>query len=305
MDDYAAYLAEEAMSDIAALHQFMILYKPNAESYHFFFEGEEDGLFYMPEARRYTKKALHFYVCGGKKNVIQARDDIKSRGYDPKACLFFVDRDYDDYLGTQPKIDEHTYITDSYSIENDICSIDAARVLLTDILLINQADPEFAKIEGQIKEHRAIFQTELRKLTSWILAAKDEGCKPNLQNTKGLKGIMDICNGRPEITKAGFNEFRRKVTSSERKPSLAAMIKWARRIKTENPDLWIRGKYCMWFFHKSMLIAIKESNSRREAAGGKAIAIHPALRDGKIFEILGGRIHIPSSLQSFYLNRLG
>ena len=54
MEDYAAYLAEEARSDVAALHQFRILYDEGRIAYHFFVEGEEDGLFYMPAARRHT-----------------------------------------------------------------------------------------------------------------------------------------------------------------------------------------------------------------------------------------------------------
>ncbi len=83
MEDYAHYLAEEAKSDVAALHQFRILYEPDRNDFHFFFEGEEDSLFYMPEARRLLgNRGANVYDCGGKWNVVQVRDTIKAEGYD-------------------------------------------------------------------------------------------------------------------------------------------------------------------------------------------------------------------------------
>jgi hypothetical protein len=112
MEDYAQYLAEEAKSDVAALHQFRILYEPDRDDFHFFFEGEEDSLFYMPEARRHLRdRGAFIYDCGGKRNVIEVRDTIEAEGYDIRYCLFFIDRDYDDYLGTQIGVDQYTYIT--------------------------------------------------------------------------------------------------------------------------------------------------------------------------------------------------
>jgi hypothetical protein len=60
---------------------------------------------------------LYLYDCGGKKSVADVRESIKVDGYDLSKCLFFVDRDFDDILCSQVSIDEHTYITDGYSIE--------------------------------------------------------------------------------------------------------------------------------------------------------------------------------------------
>lgn len=305
MEDYAAYLAEEARSDIAALHQFKILYDPIQSPYHFFFEGEEDSLFFMPEARRHIlNNVAHIYDCGGKRNVIRIRDDIKTDGYNINSCLFFVDRDYDDFLGTQIALDDHTYITDHYSVENDISSIQAARVLMADVLRISQADPEFSRIEAAFTESYRAFHLEVRSLIGWILAAKEEKCSPNLRNTNGLKNIVTLNGTKPTLSKKGFLEFKKKVVVNGKLPSIHATLKWSRRLDLGAAGIWVRGKYDIWFFHSLMLAVLAEANLRRKAAGGKAITIPASLRDGRIFEVLGGRVPVPTSLQAFYAKKL-
>lgn len=305
MEDYASYLAEEAKSDIVALHQFRILYDPELTAFHFFFEGEEDSLFYMPEARRHLgEMQTYIYDCGGKKNVIEVRDAIKSESYDVSNCLFFIDRDFDDLLNTQPVIDEYTYITDNYSIENDISTVQSARVLLMDVLRISQADPEFQRIEGELNLGFQVFFREIRPLIAWILAAKQSNCAPNIQNTAGLKGVMTMSGTRVTLTKAGFSEFKKKVVVNGRLPAISMVLKWRRLLDLAYATRWVRGKYVAWFFQVALLSALAETNIRRKQAGARAFRIPSSLRDGRIFEILGGRTNPPASLQYFYQTRL-
>lgn len=305
MQDYASYLCEEARSDIAALHQFRILYNPNENSHHFFFEGEEDSLFFMPEARRHIPNVpTHIYDCGGKRNVIQVRDEIKLGGYSLNSCLFFVDRDYDDFLGTQVALDEFTYITDNYSIENDIATLEAAVVMMEDVLRISRADPDFLKIEKMLIEAYRDFHIEARSLVAWILAAKEEKCSPNLRNTVGLKNIVTLVGVKPKITSKGFLEFKKKVIVNNKKPSFKRILNWRRRLDLSQAKLWIRGKYDLWFFHSSLISALDEINTQRKTNGARPISVPAIVKEGKMFEILGGRIPAPKSLQEFYRRRL-
>jgi hypothetical protein len=305
MEDYAVYLAEEARSDIATLHQFKILYNPKGEEYHFFFEGEEDSLFFMPESRQYiNSNQTNIYDCGGKKNVVEVRDSIKSDGYDIDKCLFFIDRDFDDFLGTQATVDTHTYITDGYSIENDISTLEGVKIILMDILRISRADPCFQKIENDLENGFQLFYNEIRPLIAWILAAKNLGCAPNLRNTAGLKNIVTISSAKPKITKTGFSEFKKKVVVNGRLPSMQETLKWRRQLEIKSAKLWVRGKYEIWFFQTALLSSINEANLQRKAVGGRAIRIPSSLRDGNIFEILGGRLSSPLSLKTFLQSKL-
>ena len=305
MDDYAEYLAEEAKSDIAALHQFRILYEQGRAAFHFFFEGEEDSLFYMPEARRrIIGKDIHLYECGGKKNVIEVREAIKADAYDFDNFLFFVDRDFDDFLECQVSIDDATYITDHYSIESDVACINSAEVILEDVLLISRVNPEFHGIMHFIERAFELFYVEVRSLIAWILAAKQGGCSPNLRNTVGLKGIVSLSDGRPFLSSAGFAKFKKRVVVDGRLPSLAAIIRWNRALNPSNPKAWVRGKYDIWFFRIALVAALEAANERRTAAGQRKIRIPSSIREGRIFEVLGGRVPPAPSLQAFYDNRL-
>lgn len=305
MEDYAVYLASEAESDIAALHQFMILYDNRQEAYHFFFEGEEDRLYYMPEARRRLgQRVFHAYDCGGKKNVIEVRNMIALEGYDSKFCLFFVDRDYDDLLGTQVVLDRNTYITDYYSIENDVSTTHAIRIILDDVIQISRADPEFDRIIEEAATAFEIFYLEIRPLMAWILAAKETGCAPNLGNTCGLKNIVQLSGMDPTLPSVGFAEFKRKVVTNGQLPKFLDVLRWRRRLSIESAKFWVRGKYDVWFFQNILLIALQETSNRRMASGGRAIRVPASLREGRIFELLGGRVAIPISLQSFLDRKL-
>lgn len=305
MDDYATYLAEEARAEIVVLHQFRILYDEKRHAHHFFFEGEEDALFYMPLARRHKDVIeLHPYDCGGKKNVVDVRDAIKAGGYNIEKCLFFVDRDFDDLLCSQISADDHTYITDGYSIENDISTVSSANIILSEIIGLSRTDPEFNHIENSLKKGFKEFYQEIRPLTAWILAAKYAGCGPNLNNTQGLKGIITFHNRRPILTKEGFAEFKKKVTVSNRTPPLAFIIARRRILNSISPKLWARGKYTIWFFQTFLIDILKETNVKRKAAGAKALRIPNSLREGRIFELMGGRNTPPQSLKCFLESKL-
>jgi hypothetical protein len=305
LEDYAAYLLEEANSDIAALHQFKILYNNEQDAYHFFFEGEEDSLFYMPEARRRIgNKETFIYDCGGKRNVIEVRDEIKRDGYNVEFCLFFVDRDFDDFLKSQVYIDEYTYITDNYSIENDMANLQAAQILLDDVMRISRADPEYKRIKNVITTAFDSFYNEIRPLMAWILAAKESGCSPNLGNTVGLKGVVSLKGTKPDLTRDGFLEFKKKVVVNGRLPAMSAVLKWRRVLDPALVKRWVRGKYDIWFFQVILVATLEETNLRRKAAGGRRIRIPSSLRDGRLFEVLGGRIPPPASLEAFFETRL-
>ena len=305
MDDYAEYLAEEAKSEIVVLHQFKILYDPDLDSFHFFFEGEEDSLFYMPEARRRIEgKDVYLYDCGGKKNVINVRDSLNADEYITENCLYFVDRDFDDLLECQVFVDESTYITDNYSIENDISCIYTVEVILLDLLHVSRANPEFESILAFVKQAFDLFYIEVRSLIAWILAAKQDGCSPNLNNTLGLKGILSFSDGKPILSSAGFAEFKRKVVVNGRLPSLSAVIRWHRCLVPLAPKTWLRGKYEIWFFQFALLAALEVANERRTAAKQRKIRIPSSICEGRIFEALGGRVPPPVSLLAFFDRRL-
>jgi Protein of unknown function (DUF4435) len=302
VEDYAAYLLAEANSGSAALHQFRILYREATKEVHLFFEGEEDSLFYMPIVRRTVSQTTPYvYVCGGKKNVARARTRIALEGYVMESCLFFVDRDFDDYLDSQISLDDRTYITDNYSIENDIASPSAVAVILSDVVRISPADPEYRQILDTFAVAEYGFAVAMRPFMAWCLAARQCGYEPNLKNVD-LKKLIELGSAAIPAKRSGaFATFRRLTSGPEprRGPDMRSVLCWRRRLGISDRKKWLRGKFELSFFQSALLKLLGEANARRVNAGGKPYKIPASLRDARLFELLGGRVAPPSSLVTF------
>jgi hypothetical protein len=169
---------------------------------------------------------------------------------------------------------------------------------------LSSADPEYARIDAALGAAFSNFYRIVRPLMAWILAAKEEGCGLNLRNTIGLKGIVSISQMQPRRTKAGFIAFKRKVVVNGQLPRMSTTLKWRRQLDLASPKLWVRGKYDIWFFQVALLSALEEASERRKQSGGRALRVPASLRDGRLFEVIGGRTSPPKSLQEFFQVRL-
>ncbi|MBY5805566.1 DUF4435 domain-containing protein [Rhizobium leguminosarum] len=300
-DDYADYLLTEASSDVAAIHEFLILYKEGSSELHLFFEGDEDSLFYVPEIRRRANgNDIYQYDCGGKRNVVAARNFIDENSYDC-SCLYFIDRDFDDYLSSQADITENTYITDGYSIENSICHDDAVIIVVQDLLKIKSSDPDYANIVEEIQQCLESFRKACRPLIAWIIAAKEAGLSPNLRNTKGLHRVVSINDdGSSHINTEGFTYFKRQVLGVAASPPFRSVLQWHRLLDMEEHQRWLRGKYIYWFFPVAIVHLAIRLNTNRAVNGRTKIRIPSSFRSGHLFECMGGRIPPPTSLSSFF-----
>ncbi|MCG7364228.1 DUF4435 domain-containing protein [Roseomonas sp. ACRSG] len=298
--DFVEFLNEQAKSDVAALHQFMLLYSSEAKSLHLFFEGEEDPPYYLPAVRRiFSGLDPKIYICGGKGNVISARDEIKTRQYDTECCLFFIDRDYDDYLGSQPNIDEITYATEHYSIENYISGDEAVFIVLNDIIGMTQSDPEYAKITSFVRSSRHSFLSKMRAFTAWCLASKHMKERPNLNNAN-FKNIFTLTDeGRFAHKPRAFRSFRKQLLKDDSKVRKGEMLNWRRVFVNDRPEVWLRGKYALWLFEVSLTKALRDAAARRRSAGLRPFRIPQGLSGSGLFDLLGGRLPYPDSLLEF------
>jgi len=302
--DYVEFLAEQTRSTASVLHQFILLFNPNDDSIHIFFEGAEDFLYY-PAFLRATIDfdSAHMHNCRGKPVVRQLKDFISRNGYPSNRCLYFVDRDFDDYLDCQMVADESTYITDGYSIENDIATVDAAKILLTDVVGLGRGSDEFNLVISSLNQSVGEFNQAIRPIMAWCIAVRAKGGKVNLNNAK-LSGVFNISrNGKVKRKTNGFAGFIRSTKSGNIAPTTAELKTALRRISTDDPRKWVRGKYALWHFELALAKALEIINEARSQANEQEISIPSALRAHQMFELMGGRIPPPSSLLRFLDNR--
>lgn len=296
IDDYAEFLTNEAASSNAAVHEFLTSYNEGGSEIHAFFEGDEDFIYYLPLIRLKSKGAeIISYNCGGKWNVAEARDTITER-YNV-AALFFVDRDYDDHLNRQARKTECLYITDGYSIESSLSDDAALHVALRDVLTLPKTDAD--RLYVDIQKRLVKVKRRLRCISAWILASKESGCKPNLNNTNSLNGIVTVSpDGDLQLDKVGFTKFKRKVYAGT-EPSHADHVKWHRLTSKSDDFSLIRGKYQAWIFCKAICLALHDENINRAKRGAAAVRIPEAISSSRIVELLGGRVPYPISLTTY------
>ncbi|MDP4540966.1 DUF4435 domain-containing protein, partial [Qipengyuania sp. DY56-A-20] len=252
--DYAAYLLEQGASENATLHEFGILWEPGGSSLHVFVEGDDDAVFYLPEVRRRAHaRSIQLHVCNGKPKLRIIREEVLTLTGNSERCLFFTDRDFDDYLGTQITPDLSTYVTDYYAIENHVCSSGSLEILLSDFFRISRADPLFDHILQGYSRLEEVFASKMLALMSWVVAFREASGRPNLSNCNKLDKVIRLTiPDQVDFCERGFSRFKIQIGAVENPVPLARLLYWRRRFSNDEIDLWIRGKYKKWFFRKAV-----------------------------------------------------
>lgn len=299
-DDYVGYLEEEANSANAAFQEFVVTYDDNDNEIHVFLEGDDDFTYYLPiiKSKAGNQKIIP-YNCGGKWNVVEARDAIEA--YYSVNCLFFVDRDYDDLLGRQALPSDRLYITNGYSIENDVVTEHSALAVFQDILALPRLEVD--NLMKEVENSKSILWNRIVSLSAWIITAKYMGYKTNLNNADNLSKIITVDNnGKLVLTNSGFTNFKKRVNSGNPEPTYSDVLPWRRRINGMQLHAIVRGKYFGWIFCKSVWQTIIIENKKRSNAGQAAIRIPEAISSFRVVELLASRVPYPRSLEDF-LNR--
>tara|TARA_R110002049_G_scaffold306250_2_gene504374 strand:+ start:564 stop:1499 length:936 start_codon:yes stop_codon:yes gene_type:complete len=298
--DYAEYLASEARTPNSILHEFVLLFDPNDGSIHIFFEGKDDFLFY-PSFLRATidYESAHIHNCKGKPVVREVKDYISRNGYPPNRFMFFVDRDFDDYLGCQMISDASTYITDGYAIENDLAHLDCAKILLSDVVGMRRTDPEYSMIIDTLAKSAEEFAKAIKPIMAWCIAMRAKGAILNLNNAK-LNQMFDVfSDGVVKRKPNGFNNFVTATKACDVEVTVEELKRSLDLINSDEPKYWVRGKYALWHFELALAKVLGEINSQRKASALAPLPIPSALREHKLFELMGGRIQAPASLTRF------
>lgn len=304
MDDYASFLSKEAESLNSIIHQFIISYVPDDDTLHIFFEGEEDSKFYLPAVRSTTKRPYRLYQCGGKPRLREAHNSLREQGYCLDTCLFFVDRDHDDFLKCQIKSKETIYVTDMYSIESEFSTPHALNTFLTDIAGISPGTDDFKFTIEETSKAMDEFHNVMRSLMAWTISARNNGAKINFNNVSMNKVIHVSDAAKPSRKAEGFKYFKKQALSAGSTPPLSDFLAYRAELDSTEGHIWIRGKYELWFFEIALLRVLENLNVRRVTSGLPRLKIPQVLREHRMLDALGGRLQPPASLQAYLAERL-
>ncbi|MET3892392.1 hypothetical protein ABIE41_003468 [Bosea sp. OAE506] len=297
-DDFKELLSAAAKSETSLVHDFRIQFFSESDSIFAFFEGEDDRLYFMPPIRDRLKSTVHCFDCGGKRKVESIRKDVLEISDGSARCLFFVDRDHDDYLGRQLEIDEHTYISDFYSIESDFISAEAAEIVISDIAGISKTRPEFASIKEAFDRSSERFVRAMKPVMLWSICARSQGGKVNFNNVDVSKMFSRDKAGIIIKDDHFLDYFMKQSGCDKLIVQRGTYRSFRKNVLSDDCKFWIRGKFYLCFFASELHIQLKVA-SKAIVDQSKKIKIPQSLAVNMIFEALSGRIPKPKSLIHF------
>lgn len=298
-------LREERNGRTVPLQQFYEEYnKKNKNKCYGFVEGKDDPSYYrrIIDNNLSDNCSVTLYPCDGKKNVKYIYNQLDWRIYSKRRIVFFMDRDLSPVIEDKDIVyDTNVYITENYSIENDILCKETLCAVMQDILGFSSIkEEEKILISKLFIEQKTIFETLMVPIMSNIIFWKRYHILPANYNNLKIRDIVKITNGKVGYTKSEQEaiEILYKESGVEwryyNKKNVNQIKIEIKKDKLE--DKITRGKYFATFF-------ILLSNSIRDDY--ENIGINKPNKRGRylcdkdIFETIALRCRPPKSLKLF------
>lgn len=180
--------------------------KYNNETCYGFVEGKDDPSYYrrIINNKLPTNCFIILYPCDGKDNVHYIHKQIDWRTFSKNRIVFFMDRDLSCILNDKNIInDKNVYITDKYSIENDIVSRETLESIMRDLLGFASTDrSEIDKVIEMFERQKIEFEKIMMYLMANIIMWKRNKISPANYNNVKIKSFISIQKGEVLLQKS-------------------------------------------------------------------------------------------------------
>lgn len=301
-------LAEHALAMDSAstvYHEFLLKYKPHLKILYGIVEGKQDPYFYQSALSNDIPSTwqTHLIPSGNKTNVVNALKAFDWSKYNAKRICFFVDRDLSDFVEENKLSEGNIYITDQYSIENELIEFSILRRHLTDIYNLHLlTEKNWEVIEKQFEANLEFFRGNLIPLMCQILAWRRSHLRPCLDNIE-MKEIFSFSNGVIALKEnvsdtAGVLTYAATATGlhlAKEEDISKICLEFSQKGGAEK---FIRGKYLYWFFFEYAK-NIHESISQicPNIAKPPKVAVAIGIKNAMV--VIGPRIRLTDSLRDF------
>ncbi len=277
---------------------------PSCRKVYFIIEGKDDIPFYGTKADEHLPPgwSLKIIPAGNRKKAVDAYNGVDWSFYDKQRVLFFIDRDLSDYTGEDTPNDTNVFVTQKYSIENELCTYDTFIKALKYYYGLNDIEEtDESVIEQLYNTWWTSFATLSEPIMAQILYWKSNHVNSNYANFK-IQNVFEIKNNvlqrdgtlssDEEIIKELFKQSGIAYSSidiSEYSTILNAK---------HTPDEFIRGKYVLPFFSKALFYISQNSVSILPSKKTS----HPTISIGHEDAVakLCGIMRTPESLRIFF-----
>ena len=291
------------------LAQFLSDYKNDVKICYGFVEGKDDPSYYRRVINNKISSDCRvvLYPLGGKEIVKAMYDEIHKRDLPNERIVYFMDRDLSNVIKDDNIIiDPHVYITDNYSIENDILNSDTLEFVMQDLLgFCTMPMGDIEKVKKLYNEQLLDFETKMLPIMANIIVWKRKRIKPANYSQLKINKLFKVKDG--SLSQIGKDDEIIKKLYQDSQADYSKYSKTdADNVIREIQDASlvhqiVRGKYLSVFFimfcnslykeYANMGISAPTNNGRE-------------LSDRDIMETIAPRARVPQSLNAFIDNTI-
>ena len=308
--DMLEVLAEASQSSNVAYNDFLLYYKNGKPMVFGFVEGKQDPSYY----RSFLDAALpdgwecKLFRPGNKKRVLEVFEGMDWNRFPKAAVCFFVDRDLSMFLGGETHEGSNLYVSDNYSIENDLVNVRTLERIMEEVQGVTGLTPE------EVTKLRALFHDNLSRFIEALACVMAQIIILRRMEAKGDNLIARLDKIKPHqffefvdgnlVLKAEFSSPDKRsahVYEAVGAPAATSEESTAAEIEfraIDGPAKFTRGKFLLRFFvdcAEAMRTSIPTLFPRFDVAPGASGGI--GYSDG--IKIIGPRARCPASLKRF------
>lgn len=289
----------------AVYHEFLIRFRKDHKTVYGIMEGKDDPLFYrgLIEQNLPPGWEVDLLVAGSKTKVLRSESDFDWDRFPRNRICFFVDRDLSDFSKVAAKLTSNLYITEKYSIENELANFGTFKRVIQEILNVTEiSHGELLLMSRIFDENLRTFSDNMAAIMAQIILWQRQGGKPSLDNICP-KDIFEFENGVMKM-KVDFEIFEKRIAYAAKKVSLTPSSQaelapiTEEFIRKSGPERLIRGKYVAWFVVEQCLHlhSTIQNYCKSYTAPPK---VRVTLGQANAMTLVANRIRCPDSLDQF------
>lgn len=286
-------------------HEFLLRFRKEHKTVYGIVEGKDDPLFYrgLIEQNLPSGWDVDLLVAGNRSKVLRAEEDFDWNRFPRSRICFFVDRDLSDFSKVEEKVFRNIYVTDKYSIENELANFGTIKRVMHEILNINEiSHGELILMGRNFEDNIRIFSNNMTSIMAQIIIWQRQGGKPSLDNICP-KDIFEFDNGKIKM-KGDFDILENRIGYAAKKvnlvPSSPAELTTTTEefIRKSGPERLIRGKYITWFVVEQCLhFHNRIQNYCKSYMAPPKVRV--TLGQANAMTLVATRIRCPDSLDNF------
>ena len=296
---------EASASQASSYHEFLTRYSKLSKVVYGFVEGKDDLSYYQGFVEQILPDEweVELWPAGNKREVYRIHKDLDWRRFPKKRVCFFVDRDLSELIPEKLAADINIYVTDAYSIENNIVKWGTCRRTLTEICGFSGAEHnDLEKVHNLFEKQLEKFLKAMVPIMAWILAWRRSQENANL-NKIDMKALFSFSNGqlqskpRPKKYSSPVR-YIHAVCDLQLDPCVDVTSLESELSKGKAYRRFTRGKYAFWFLVEFCL-SVRKNASTFFKSVGTAPKMNVSLSPKNGMTIVGNKSRLPSSLRKF------